>query len=89
MAARHRHRHGADRSRQALQDGTDESFAGKVRDECLPIVWFRSRAEVKVLIEAWRKHFDAIRPHSSPDDMTPHEFKATLSLSTNEGAGVE
>lgn len=53
------------------------------------IEWFRSRAEAKVLIEVWRKHFNATRPHSSLDDMTPHELKATLSLSTTEGAGVQ
>jgi putative transposase len=27
--------------------------------------WFRSRGEAKVVIEAWRKHFNEVRPHSS------------------------
>ena len=35
-----------------------ESFNGKFRDECLSLEWFRSRAEAKVLIEAWRRHFN-------------------------------
>jgi len=30
-----------------------ESFNGKFRDECLSLEWFRSRAEAKVIIEAW------------------------------------
>ena len=38
------------------QNGVAESFNGKFRDECLSLEWFRSRAEAKVLIEAWRRH---------------------------------
>ena len=38
------------------QNGVTESFNGKFRDECLSLEWFRSRAEAKVIIEAWRRH---------------------------------
>ena len=41
------------------------SFNGKFRDECLSLEWFRSRAEAKVVIETWRRHFNEVRPHSS------------------------
>ena len=47
------------------QNGVAESFNGKFRDECLSLEWFRSRAEAKVLIEEWRRHFNEVRPHSS------------------------
>jgi putative transposase len=47
------------------QNGTNESFNGKFRDECLSVEWFRSRREAQVIIEAWRRHFNAVRPHSS------------------------
>ena len=47
------------------QNGVAESFNGKLRDECLSLEWFRSRAEAKVLIEEWRRHFNEVRPHSS------------------------
>ena len=57
------------------QNGTDESFNGKLRDECLSLEWFRSRREAAVIIEAWRRHYNAVRPHSSLNYMTPHEFK--------------
>jgi putative transposase len=57
------------------QNGTNESFNGRLRDECLSVEWFRSRAEAKVVIEAWRLHFNAIRPHSSLNYLTPLEFK--------------
>jgi len=37
------------------QNGTDESFNGKFRDECLTIEWFRNRLEAQVGIERWRR----------------------------------
>lgn len=53
-------------------------FNGKFRDECLSLEWFRSRTEAKVLIEAWRKHFNTVRPHSSLGYLTPAAFAAKL-----------
>jgi putative transposase len=58
------------------QNGVAESFNGKFRDECLSLEWFRSRAEAKVIIEAWRRHFNEVRPHSSLGYLTPNEFVA-------------
>ena len=60
------------------QNGVDESFNGKFRDECLSLEWFRSRAEAKVVIEAWRRHYNEVRPHSSLGYLTPAEFAAKL-----------
>jgi putative transposase len=57
------------------QNGTNESFNGKFRDECLSVEWFRTRREAQVIIEVWRQHYNAVRPHSSLDYLTPHEFK--------------
>lgn len=57
------------------QNGMDESFNGRFRDECLNLEWFRSRREAKVIIETWRQHYNAVRPHSSLDYRTPLEFK--------------
>jgi putative transposase len=36
------------------QNGTNESFNGKFRDECLGVEWFRTRREAQVVIAAWR-----------------------------------
>ena len=58
------------------QNGVAESFNGKFRDECLSLEWFRSRAEAKVLIEEWRRHFNEVRPHSSLGYLAPNEFVA-------------
>lgn len=57
------------------QNGVDESFNGKFRDECLNVEWFRNRHEATVLIEQWRRHYNEVRPHSSLAYRTPHEFK--------------
>jgi putative transposase len=60
------------------QNGAAESFNGKFRDECLSLEWFRSRAEAKVVIEAWRRHYNEVRPHSSLGYLTPAEFVTKL-----------
>ncbi len=65
------------------QNGMDESFNGKFRDECLSLEWFRSRAEAKVLIEVWRQHYNQVRPHSSLGYLTPYEFKTRGSININ------
>lgn len=67
------------------QNGADESFNGKLRDECLSLEWFRSREEARVVIETWRRHYNHVRPHSSLKDLTPIEFKTRYD-STNPGA---
>ena len=60
------------------QNGTDESFNGKFRNECLTLEWFRNRLEAKVSIERWRRHYNEERPHMSLGDQTPAEFKAQI-----------
>jgi len=57
------------------QNGTDESFNGKFRNECLNLEWFRNRLDAKVGIERWRRHYNEERPHMSLGDLTPAEFK--------------
>jgi len=47
------------------ENGYCESFNSKLRDELLNGEIFFSLAEAQVLIEAWRRHFNAVRPHSS------------------------
>lgn len=60
------------------QNGTNESFNGKFRDECLSVEWFRSREEARVLIEQWRRHYNEDRPHSSLGNLTPAAYAAKL-----------
>jgi putative transposase len=58
------------------QNGADESFNGKFRDQHLSLQWFRHRVEAKVSIEEWRRHYNEVRPHSSLGYLTPAAFKA-------------
>lgn len=60
------------------QNGSNESFNGRFRDECLAMEWFRTRAEAAVVIETWRRHYNEVRPHSSLGYRTPSEFKKDL-----------
>jgi len=60
------------------QNGAAESFNGKFRDECLSLEWFRSRAEARAVIEAWRRHYNEVRPHSSLGYLTPAAFAAKI-----------
>ena len=61
------------------ENGYNESFNGKLRDELLNGEIFYSMMEAKVLIEQWRRHYNTIRPHSSlgyrppaPQTIVPH-----------------
>ena len=47
------------------ENGYNESFNGKLRDELLNTEIFYSLREAQVLIEQWRRHYNEIRPHSS------------------------
>ncbi len=51
-----------------------ESFNGSFRDECLNAHWFLSLADAREKIEAWRQDYNEFRPHSSLNNLTPHEF---------------
>ena len=61
------------------QNGSNESFNGKLRDECLSMEWFRNRIDAKIVIENWQRHYNEVRPHSSLGQLTPIEFKKMLS----------
>jgi len=60
------------------QNGTNESFNGKFRDECLAMEWFRNRIEAKIVIDDWRRHYNEVRPHSSLNYDTPLAFRQRL-----------
>ena len=47
------------------ENGYNESFNGKLRDELLNSEIFYTLKEAQVLIERWRQHYNTIRPHSS------------------------
>ena len=47
------------------ENGYNESFNGKLRDELLNGEIFYTLKEARILVEQWRVHYNTIRPHSS------------------------
>ena len=75
------------------ENGYNESFNGKLRDELLNRELFYSLAEAQYLIECWRQHYNQFRPHSSlgyrppaPAAILPFIVQLSLrSWTTNRG----
>ena len=77
------------------ENGYVESFNGKLRDELLAREQFDTLLEAKVLIERWRRHFNAVRPHSSlayrapaPEAIQPASLASATPKQAKQ-AGVE
>jgi putative transposase len=70
------------------QNGSNESFNGKFRDECLSMEWFRNRIDAKIVIEQFRRQYNEVRPHSSLGQLTPVEFKQRLISTTNPESAI-
>ena len=47
------------------ENGYIESFNARLRDELLNGEIFYTLKEAKIMIEAWRRHYNTIRPHSA------------------------
>ena len=47
------------------ENGYNESFNGKLRDELLQAEVFNTLREAQVLIERCRRHYNAVKPHSA------------------------
>ena len=59
-----------------LQNGSVESFNGRLRDEYLNEHLFTTLNEARQIIEEWRIDYNTNRPHSSLNGLTPIEFAA-------------
>lgn len=60
------------------QNALVESFNGKFRDACLNEQWFVDLAEAQRRIEAWRLHYNTVRPHSALGFRSPEQFRRAL-----------
>ncbi len=76
------------------ENGYCESLNGKLRDELLDREVFHSLGEAQVLTEAWRRHYNAVRPHSAlgyrppAPEAVPWPAWAPLYLAAGRGADV-
>ncbi len=57
-----------------VENAFAESFNSRLRDECLNDNWFLSVRHAREVIEAWRKDYNTVRPHSSLGGLAPQEF---------------
>lgn len=55
------------------QNAFVESFNGRLRDECLNETLFTSLAHARVVLAAWQRDYNHVRPHSSLGGATPAE----------------
>jgi transposase InsO family protein len=53
------------------ENGYVESFNARLRDELLNGEIFYSFREAQIIIESWRRHYNAVRPHASPNYKPP------------------
>ena len=53
------------------ENGCNESFNGKLRDELLNGEVFDTLLEARILIERWRRYYNAVRPHRSRGYLPP------------------
>jgi len=60
------------------QNAFIESFNGRLRDELLNETLFRSLPHARAVLEAWRRDYNAERPHSRLGWLTPQAFAACL-----------
>lgn len=57
------------------QNGYNESFNSRFRDEFLTTEQFDTLLEVQVLAEDWRIEYNTYRPHGSLGDLTPEAYR--------------
>ncbi len=64
------------------ENGYNESFNGKLRNELLNGEIFYTLREAQVLIEQWRQHYNRVRPHSALGYRPPAPETITAGLAT-------
>lgn len=58
------------------QNGFNESFNGKLRDECLNEHVFLTLAQARLIVEAWRVDYNTVRPHGRLGGLPPAVYGA-------------
>ena len=66
------------------ENGYNESFNGKLRDEVLNVEIFDTLLEAKDLIERWRREYNHVRPHSSLGYRPPAPEAILPNISTEQ-----
>ena len=67
-----------------MQNGLVESFIGRLRDQCLNEHLFTSYRHAREIIEDWRTDYNATRPRTSLNGLTPLEFATRSGADHNQ-----
>lgn len=70
------------------QNGHNESFNGRFRDECLNANWFQNVEDARRTITAWKEDYNQFRPHSALAYRSPAEFAAQFEASAKAASGI-
>ena len=57
------------------QNAFAESFIGRLRDECLNETLFTSLRQARVVLAAWQRDYNEVRPHSAHGGLTPASIR--------------
>ncbi len=68
------------------QNGYNESFNGRLRDELLNETLFRSLPQARLVLEDWRRDYNERRPHSKLGWLTPQDYARAISGKTGDRA---
>jgi len=63
------------------QNAFIESFNGRLRDELLNETLFSGLGHARGVLEAWRRDYNEVRPHSALSNIPPGEFARNITLS--------
>jgi putative transposase len=64
------------------ENGFVESLNARLRDELLDGEIFHGPREAQVVVEGWRRHYNAVRPHASPGYRAPAPEVCVPALAT-------
>ena len=70
------------------QNGYNESFNGRLRDELLNETLFRSLGHAHTVLETWRRDYNEERPHSKLGWLTPRAYADALCGKAAGGAAL-
>lgn len=69
-----------------MQNGCQESFNGKFRDECLNLHWFVNLEDARRIIGSWEEEYNTSRPHSALGNQPPAVYAHAVRQGVSQNA---
>jgi putative transposase len=74
---------------KAQQNAFEESFIGRLRDECLNETLFTSLRQARAVLAAWQRDYNEVRPHSAHGGLTPASIRLARDGCDDDGRDGE